>query len=263
MNQRNYQFLSDTLDNLGFTDDKLKDLLKQKIDSNLFDEFGIPAKANVGKDKMEFELFFIRSNDPSYQDYFNLNHVKLDFTPENGETIKIKFPHYKNLSFNTEQMFLMAKQNAPVYKKGRNEKIGQWAKVDTKNTDDDGFLRVRTNPDDQTNFNLERHLDNLKVKWARGEKEEAMMDLQNGLPVKVTIRQNGVTESATIKVGPQINSLIMLNSENKEIQRTNTSSISVQAVDEVKNENKVDKSKQIAESMNKPKEGKGPKTKIA
>jgi len=266
MNQRNYEYLTGDLDKMGL-EDHLNTVLKKKIESNLFDEFPISAKVGIGKEKMEITPYFVRSDDPKYQDYFNINHVKVTLTPENGEAVQIRFPHYKELKFNKEQMYRMAKEMVPVYKKDRYEKIGQWAKVDQKSADDDGFMRVRTYPDNETNFNLERHLDNLKVNWARGEKDDAIMQLQNGIPVAATIKQNGEIQNAIIKVAPQINALIMVGNNNEILQRTNTSNFTIEVAEEVKNENKNEKSlpastKNLMNTKNQPKNDKGPNKKV-
>lgn len=237
MNQRNYQFLTDDLEKMGL-EDSLNPLLKQKIESNLFEEFPLTARGKIENEKMEITPFFVQSKDPEFQDYFNINHVRVTLFPENGEAVQIRFPHFKELKFNKEQMYRMAKEMVPVYKIGRNEKIGQWAKVDKNSVDDDGYMRVKTYPDNETNFKLERHLDNLKVTWARGEKDNAIMDLQNGIPVTVTIKEKGEIQKAIIKVAPQFNALIMVDKENNVLQRTNTSNFTIEAAEGVGIENK-------------------------
>jgi len=269
MNQENYQFIVKSMQDLGFDDPRLHQLVKQKIESGLFIDkpFTVSTTGTAGKDKLKFEFNVQRSTDPNYEDYYNIKHITMTLTPEKGEAVEIRFPHFKAQKYPLDQMYQMGKQNEPVYKKDRYEKVGVWAKVNSQPLEGETFMRVRTYADDVTNFNLSRHLDNLPVKWANGEKEEAMQDLRNGIPVTVTVKLNGNVETDTIKVSPQLNSLIMINKDGQVVQRTNNNSISLQTVEELPAQRKAEdngvKAKEVVENMNKPQqESKGPKKKV-
>jgi hypothetical protein len=121
MVEKNYQFLSETLSQLGFGD-TLNDALKTKMKLGM-PEFDLKAKDTYNKDQMLYTLKFARKEDG---DFYFLNTYNAKLTKENGETLSQNFPLYKQRGYSTEEAYNMLSGRA-VYKtfSKEGERIGQ------------------------------------------------------------------------------------------------------------------------------------------
>ena len=219
MNMQNYQFLSETLEGLGFSN-VFHQPLKTMLTLGNKDEFTLKASAIQGKDKITIEPLFRRSQDEEYADRYFLNRIRGTLEKENGEKIIADFPINKKNGYRQDEMIRMLKDNKPVYKKFRGENIGSWGKVG--HPDEDGISRVRRYPDDATNFRIERHVDKLPIKFAsQAEREDFIIDLQSGKTPSQMIKKEGKFIQATIAVGEQIGGLDVYDTEGKLIMSTN------------------------------------------
>ncbi|TXJ28989.1 MAG: hypothetical protein E6Q24_04745 [Chitinophagaceae bacterium] len=278
MNQKNYQYLSDSMEKMGFGN-VLNNALKTKLELG-FDEFELKAKTRFGTDVVQYDLKFQKGKSPDVEEhYLFLNRVKTTLTKQNGKTMTQEFPLFKQNDYTKEQMYNML-ENRPIYKIFRKdgEKIGRWVKLDFNNKDENGNASIRPYYDNVTNFSLEREIGKLNLYFAnRQEKEDMIRDLQNGELVAVSIRTKGKNEDAYVSVAPQIGGLILFNSEMKEVKRTDCSNVELVPDDslkissptpkntETKEQQLPEATKQLMEKANTPgiKEGQQAKRKIS
>lgn len=218
---QNYQFLYETLEGLGFGT-VFHQPLKTMLTLGSKEEFTLRASAVHGKDKITIEPYFRKSQDEEYADRYFLNRIRGTLEKENGEKIIADFPVSKKNGYRQDEMIRMLKNNKPVYKKFRGENIGRWGKVDAANPDENGISRVRSYPDDATNFRIERHVDKLPIKFAgQSEREDFIIDLQSGKTPSQMIKKEGKFIQATIEVGEQIGGLNVYDAEGKLLMSTN------------------------------------------
>jgi hypothetical protein len=267
MNQENVEFLVDNLARHGFQHPAIEQQLKTKMTLGL-PEFEVTGmKFTFGEDVVVYSAKFGKGepkpDQPRNQEpIYYLNGFKADLTLQNGKNQKVEFTLYKQQGFNANQMHKLA-IGRPVYKLPRGEE-GRWAKVDFKNTNDDGFAKVRNYYDGTTNFNLEREIDKLQIPWAnQQDKANAITDLKNGEIISATFKVDGKRETQHIGVSPQIGGLTIYNDKGEILRHTNTQTMEMMpetGVTKGQNTDKKnlpDQTMQMMDSMNEDKkEGK-------
>lgn len=223
MEQRNYQFLRDSLALLGFSDVFDKQL-KTKMELG-FTEFELKAQNTIGTDVNQYAVQFKKGEN---SDYYFLNSVKATMLKENQEAVVQTFNIYRNKGFNIREMNNLM-NGRPVYKtyKENGMEVGRWTKLDPVDKKEDGTAVLRSYYDNVTKFNLEKEVAKLNLVYGRNEKEELMNDLRAGDRISVTLRQNGKIETAFIEVAPQMAGLILYNKDMEKIRNTNTNSMQV------------------------------------
>lgn len=230
MNVRNYQYLADTLEKLGFGE-VLNNALQTKMKLG-FPEFELKAKTNFEGADMNYTLQFGQGkSEAEGEKFYFLNKVQATLTKQNEQPLTQEFSVYKQNGYDTKEMFNLLEKR-PVYKMFRKEgeNIGRWVKLDFANKDERGNALTKPYYDNVTSFNLAREVGKLNLTFAnQQEKEDLFRDLKKGDRVSVTMRQNGRNEKAYIAVAPQIGGLVLYNSEMKEIKRTNTHNIEMVA----------------------------------
>jgi hypothetical protein len=226
MNQKNYQYLTESLAKLGFGE-ALNAALKTKMELG-FEDFELKAKTQYGTDQIQYALKFEKGkNETEGEKFYFLNQVKATLSKQNEQPLEQEFKLYRQKGYDTKEMYNLLEKR-PVYKVFRKEgeNVGRWVKLDFTTRDENGNALARPYYDNVTNFNLVREVGKLNLTFAnQQEKEDLLRDLRSGDQVSVTIRQNGRNEKSFIGVAPQIGGLILYNSEMKEIRRTNSHNI--------------------------------------
>ncbi|MGB8190462.1 MAG: hypothetical protein WCF67_01025 [Chitinophagaceae bacterium] len=274
MNLKNYHYLTESLEKLGFGE-ALNNALKTKMELG-FDEIELKAKTKFAADEMAYSLKFSKGKtDVQGERFYFLNKIKATLTKQNEQPMEQEFALYKQRGYNAKEMFnLMDKR--PVYKifRREGENVGRWVKLDFSNKDENGNALARPYYDNVTNFNLSREVGKLNLTFVdQKEKEQLLRDLQNGDRVSVTIRQNGMNEKAYLAVAPQIGGLVLYNTEMKEIKRTNTNNIELVPDEKEPKVNTVidkgnaaelpDATRKLVDKANHPDQKEGPKRKVS
>lgn len=235
MNQKNYQYLAEGTNLLGFGD-KLNGALKTKMELN-FETFELKANGMFEKDRMDYALTFEKGKgreDGGEQFYF-LNKIKATITKEDGQSQAHEFRLYNQRGFNTKEMFNLM-DGRPVYKtfkKRDGEITGQWTRLDFASRDENGNAMERKYYDNQINFSLAKEVSKLNLLFAnREEKEQMLKDLQSGDLVEVSIKKDGRMEKAYVGVPLQLGGVRMYNADMKEIRRTDSNNINLVAEDQ-------------------------------
>jgi len=260
MNLKNYQYLSESIEKLGFGD-KLNDALKTKMALG-FSEFEVKAKAKFGQDEMTYALKFGQGkSEVEGEKFYFLNSIKVTFAKQNEQSIEQSFQLYKGRGFDTKEMYnLMEKR--PVYKMFRKdgENVGRWVKLDFSSKDENNNAAIRSYYDNTTRLDLSREIGKLNLTFAnQQEKEMLLADLRRGDQVSVTIRRDGRNEKAFVGVAPQIGGLILFNSEMKEIKRTSSNNIELVSdaisTKNIQKEKLPETTKQLLENTSETQEG--------
>lgn len=228
MNLKNYQYLTEGLNSLGFGE-KLNDALKTKMNLNM-ESFELKAGGAFGKDQMNYAVTFEKGKareDGGEQFYF-LNRVKANIIKEDGQTQSHEFRLFNQRGFNTKEMYNLL-DNRPVYKTFKNrqgELTGSWTKLDFTSVDENGNAMERRYYDNQINFQLAKEVGKLNLVFANREEKEALLkDLQSGEMVEVSIKRNGRMEKAYVGVPLQLGGVRMYDAEMKEIKRTDANNL--------------------------------------
>jgi hypothetical protein len=222
MNNDNLEFLVDNLARHGFQHPAIEQQLKTKMTLGV-PEFEVPGmKFTFGEDVVIYAAKFKQGEAKGDSEaIYYLNGFKADITLQNGQNHKAEFSLYKQQGFNVNQMHKLM-VGRPVYKIPRGEE-GRWAKVDFKNTNDEGFARVRNYYDGTTGFNLERELDKLSIPFANPkDKANVISDLQNGEIINTSFKVDGKRETYNVGVSPQIGGLVVYDANMQIIKQTNT-----------------------------------------
>lgn len=239
MNQKNYQFLTDTLERHGLGGPEVYKALetKMKLGKDEFEIAGLTQK--YGNEKMVFAPKFMKGESRENQEvFYYLNRIKASFIKESGETLTAEFSLFNQRGFNTREMYNLL-QGRPVYRKPRGED-GRWAKLDFNAPDDNGNLRVRNYYDNTTNFSLTREIGKLPIRWANPqEKEDDILALQSGERISATVRQDGRSEQVIIGVSPQLGGLTLYNKEMQVIRHTNSQGVEMMPETDLGQENKI------------------------
>jgi len=261
MNNDNLEFLVDNLARHGFQHPAIEQQLKTKMTLGV-PEFEVPGmKFTFGEDVVIFAAKFGKGEAKGDSEgIYYLNGFKAEISRQNGQSQKVEYSLYKQQGFNVNQMHKLA-ISRPVYKIPRGEE-GRWAKVDFKNTNDEGYARVRNYYDGTTGFNLERELDKLNIPFAsQKDKANAISDLQNGEIISTSFKVDGKRENWNVGVSPQIGGLIVYDANMQIIKQTNTQSMEMLPeagkAQGQKNDKLPDQTMQMMDSINEDKkEGK-------
>lgn len=236
MNQKNYQYLTETLASLGF-DTFFNDQLKTKL------QLGIPEFSLIGDNKrpdgvyVRYEPQLTKSKDPNFSDYYFLNAIKATAKDMDG-TVKAsaEFKIFKKSGFTVQQMENLLVNGHPVHKEFVNsegDKEGKWYRLDLKNLDENGHAQMISYSDQVTRLNLERELDKLNIVWGnKTDKQDTIRDLKDGEKIGATVKESGKLVRISLEVAPQLGGLVVRNNEGQVIKYTNSQAQSMQAVAE-------------------------------
>jgi hypothetical protein len=258
MVEKNYQFLSETLSQLGFGD-ALNDALKTKMKLGM-PEFELKAKDTYNKDQMLYTLKFGKKEDG---DFYFLNAYNAKLTKEKGETITQNFPLYKQRGYSAEEAYNMLSGRA-VYKtfSKDGERIGRWSRLDFTTQNEKGNFSIKSYYDNNSNFNLVKELGKLPLLLAtpQEDKESLIRGLQKGNLEPVIVKQQGQRERMYIEATPQLQKVTMYNSD---MEKVNLSNNKMQIVQEEKIDGKLpETTKKIMEKVNTPAESVEPQKKV-
>jgi len=245
MVEKNYQFLSETLSQLGFGD-TLNDALKTKMKLGM-PEFDLKAKDTYGKDEIVYALKFGKKEDG---DFYFLNAYNAKLTKENGETVTQNFPLYKQRGYSAEEAYNLLSGRA-VYKTFTKEgtKIGRWSRLDFDSQNEKGNFMIRSYYDNNSNFNLIKELSSLPLITATQEDKEALIkNLQKGNREPVLIKSQNGRERMYIEATPQHQRMTLYNSEMKKLSLSNNR---MQVVQDEKLDGKLSETtKKVMEKVN-------------
>jgi hypothetical protein len=247
MVEKNYQFLSETLSQLGFGD-ALNDALRTKMKLGM-PEFDLKAKDTYDKNQVVYALKFAKKEDG---DFYFLNAYNANLTKENGETVTQSFPLYKQRGYSAEEAYNLLSGRA-VYKTftKEGERIGRWSRLDFTNQNEKGNFPIRSYYDNNSNFNLIKELSKLPVITATQEDKEALIrGLQKGNLEPVIIKQQGQRERMYIEATPQQQKITLYNGN---MEKVNLSNNRMQVVQDEKIDGKLpEMTKKVMEKANAP-----------
>jgi hypothetical protein len=230
MNVKNYQFLTESLNALGFSD-KLNDALKTKMNLDM-DSFELKASGVFGKDQMTYAVKVEKGKareDGGEQFYF-MNGVKATMIKEDAQIQSHDFRLFNQRGFNAKEMYNLLDER-PVHKTFKNtqgELVGSWTRIDFSSLDENGNGQERRYFDEQTNFQLAKEVGKLNLVFAnREEKEGLLKDLRSGDLVEVSIKRDGRMEKAYVGVPLQISGVRLYDANMKEIKRTDGNNLQV------------------------------------
>ena len=258
MVEKNYQFLSETLSQLGFGD-TLNDALRTKMKLGM-PEFELKAKDTYDKDQMLYSLKFAKKEDG---DFYFLNAFNAKLTKENGETVSQNFPLYKQRGYSAEESYNLLSGRA-VYKTftKEGERVGRWSRLDFTSQNEKGNFTLKSYYDNTSNFNLVKELSKLPLMaTAQEEKEALIRGLQKGNREPVIVKQQGQRERMYVEATPQQQKVTLYNNS---LEKVNLSNNKMQVVQDEKQEGKLpEMTKKLMEKANEPAPEKGQQKKIS
>src|SRR5450631_2618090 len=171
MVEKNYQFLSEALSQLGFAD-TLNDALGTKMKLGM-PEFELKAKDSYGKDEVIYALKFGKKEDGEFY-FLNAYHAKL--TKENGEVLAQNFPLFQQRGFTADETYNMLSGRS-VYNSFRKDgqEISRWSRLDFNSQNDKGNFPIKSYYDNKSNFNLVKELSKLPLMANTQEDKETLI----------------------------------------------------------------------------------------
>jgi len=232
MVEKNYQFLSEALSQLGFGDN-LNDALRTKM------TLGMP----------EYALKFGKKEDGDFY-FLNAYHAKL--TKENGEVLSQNFPLFQQRGYSAEETYNLLSGRA-VYNSFRKEgeTISRWSRLDFSTQNDKGNFPIKSYYDNKSNFNLVKELSKLPlISNTQEEKEALIRGLQKGNLEPVVVKQQGNRERMFIEATPQHQKVTVYNASMEKVNLVNNK---MQVVQDEKLDGKLpEMTKKVMEKVNNP-----------
>lgn len=258
MVEKNYQFLSEALSQLGFGDN-LNDALRTKMKLGM-PEFDLKASDEYGKDKVIYALKFGKKEDGEFY-FLNAYHAKL--TKENGEVLEQNFPLFQQRGFTADETYNMLSGRA-VYNSFRKdgEVISRWSRLDFNSQNDKGNFPIKSYYDNKSNFNLVKELSKLPLMAnTQEDKETLIRNLQKGNLEPVVVKQQGNRERMFIEATPQHQRITAYNDK---MEKVNLVHNRMQVVQDEKLDGKLpETTKKLMEKANTPSHDEQPKKKVS
>src|SRR4051812_36012269 len=209
MNQKNLDYLKDNVKYLGFGE-KLYPELEKNIQQR-FPEFKLHLINEFGKDKIEADLYFRRSNESDMY-FFNRYDAKLT---GNKESVLQTFYLTKGSGVTLKEAYNLLEGRA-VNKdltSQDGQKYNAWIQLNFNEKDQNGSYKIKQFHENY-GFDIEKSLHALPVKELNSvpEKERLLASLQRGNIQSVTFEKDGNQSKMFIEANPQFKTITVFDS---------------------------------------------------
>ncbi|MCE7059729.1 hypothetical protein [Dyadobacter sp. CY343] len=207
MNQKNFEYLKDQIQDLGFG--KSLDLHLNENMKRQLPEFTLIHQTAFGKDALTNALHFQRSQSTNIYSFHSYSssvkkkqasqELKQTFFIGKGDNITLK-EAYNLLSGRAVQKNLVNK-DGNIY--------GAWLQIDFKQTDSAGNFNLKEF-DQNHGFDLEKSLERMPIKELENPimKEQLLGSLREGNTHLVTLAEGSQTHKLRIEINPQFKAVI-------------------------------------------------------
>jgi hypothetical protein len=217
MEQKNYQYLTDSLTKLGFGDIFNKPL-KAAMELGK-KEFVL--KANLeGKDENMLFVFKFAQNGG---DYYFLNNIQAALNRKDGVSAVHDFFLYKQQGYDLQQMKNLL-EGRSVYTEFRKDgrTVELWRRIDFTAKDERGNNLVRPTYNNNGQFNIAEKVNELPVQGMNAAEKQALIAaLKNGERVTVTLKQGANKEKMFIEATPHLGTISVFNLEGQKVSLSN------------------------------------------
>lgn len=254
MEQKNYEYLCDSLTKLGFEgvlDKALKAALQ--LDRK---EFDLRVQMTNGERDLNFVFKFERKEEGAF--HF-LNNVIASCKKENEPVLTHDFFLYRQQGYDMREMVNMLEGRSvqtEFRRDGRNVEL--WRRIDFTGKDERGNNLLRTTYINNNKFNLSLELNKLPVQGLNNEeKQMLLMALKKGDAVSVVVKQGNNKEKVNLAALPHLGIIGVFNAQGERIslqnnmlkvvgpEETNTLSESTKQMVNAVNNNKLGKEKEL------------------
>jgi hypothetical protein len=214
MNQKNLDYLKENLKYLGFGD-KLYPELEKNIQQG-FPEFNLRQQNEYGKDKLQMELHFRRS-DSSDMFFFNRYDAKLT---NEKETLSQTFYVNKGSGFTVKEAYNLL--NGRAVNKELTTSEGQnytaWAQLDFTDKEANGNYKMKQFHQNY-GFDVAASIAKLPIKELQNEQQREFLlrSLQRGNLQQVTLLINDKEQKVSIAANPQFKNVHAFDAEMKKL----------------------------------------------
>ncbi len=216
MNQKNLDYLKENLKYHGFGE-KLYPELQKNIEQG-FPEFKLSMQNEYGKDKLNADLYFRRS-DQSDMYFFNRYDAKLTNEKESQSQ---SFYLNKGSGVTLKEAYNLLEGRAVNKDLINNEgqKYNAWMQLDFKNQDENGNYKMKQFHQNY-GYDLEKALSVLPVKELNNpeEKEKLVRSLEKGNIQSVSFEKDGNQERMFVEANPQFKTVNVYDGQMKKIQK--------------------------------------------
>jgi hypothetical protein len=214
MNQKNLDYLKESLKYLGFGE-KLYPELEKNIQQG-FPEFNLRLQNEYGKDKLDMNLHF-RKSDSSDMYFFNRYEAKMT---NPTETVSQTFYVSKENGFTVKEAYNLL--NGRAVNKDITNSEGQrynaWSQLDFTDKDQSGNYKMKQFHQNY-GFDLEGSISKYPIKELQKEqqKEFLLRSLQRGNLQQVTVVINNEEQKLSISANPQFKTVNAFDGEMKKV----------------------------------------------
>ncbi len=216
MNQQNLNYLKDNLKYLGFGE-KLYPELEKNIQQG-FSEFKLNLLNEYGKDKLNTDLFF-RKSDQSDMYFFNSYNAKL--TNDSGSQSQSFYINRGN-GFTLKEAYNLLDGRAVNKDLTNNEgqKYNAWVKLDFADKDQNGNCKMKQFHQNY-GYDLEAVLSKFPIKELSDDKQKEMLirSLERGNLQSAAFEKDGKQEKMFIEANPQFKTINVYDGNMKKVQK--------------------------------------------
>jgi hypothetical protein len=215
MNEQNLDYLKDNLKYLGFGD-RLYPELEKNIQQG-FPEFKLSVQNEYGKDKLDADLFFKKS-DQSDMYFFNRYDAKVS---NDAGTQSQSFYINRGNGFTLKEAYNLLDGRAVNKDLTNNEglKYNAWVKLDFTDKEQNGNYKMK-HFHQNYGYNLESSLSKLPVKELNDEKQKEMLirSLERGNVQTATVIVGGKENRWHLEANPQFKTINVYDDKMQRVQ---------------------------------------------